>query len=163
MPQIPANFYTRSELQRIIARAGELLRDPASADLAHGLSLLVRGAAFLDGGLADMAGGPHPVNRALDNPQGWEAEWSLCHSGSFHKLGDPRVVVRLWQQRLKRPGHNGQPVPTGRYRVSLGDDEHASHDLHKLRDLADAYLRRFEDVTPELRDWYLERFFTEGQ
>jgi hypothetical protein len=155
MPTLPANFFSRSELQRILTRAGDLLGQTENTALHQGLQQLMQGAACVEGVLADLPVTPHPVDRALENPNGWSMEWRESH-GTVHHAGPPAVEFSLARQFIIRPDRAS--VPTGRYRVSLGDKTYTGTDMPLLRNLTVCYLTCL-GVRDPLREQCLNCFF----
>lgn len=162
MPEIPANFPSRTELQSLILRATDLAK-ASHGELPLLLTDLVTAASNIEGFLADLAvtHGQHAVYRSvLDNPNGWEAAWaeSTCmlhtRKGVFY--------VKIGQQILKA---NGNIFGTGRYRVMLGEPAviTVSTNQQLLRQLIERYLQEFEDVIPSsLRESVLDHYFVQA-
>ena len=138
MPEIPANFFTRSDLQGLILKADELSKQTKCPEQQAALNGLLCGAAALEGILAELAVTPHPVNKALANPNGWSNEWM---DGSF-SVGPMKIGYS--QQVLKIPSRPGSYLATGRYKLTLGRGEDAetvvSADKRKLRALLVSYV-----------------------
>jgi len=159
MPVLPANFFTRTELQRLLVRADELLHATQDGELAYCLRQLLTGAANLDGVLAELPVTPHPVNKALENPNNWASAW-VGGSCSVH-THKGRFRIEYGQQVLKRP--NGDVIGTSRYRIRIGDgedaEEYTSCDRTNLRNVAFSYLSKFEDTPADnVRDVLLRLF-----
>lgn len=159
MPAIPANLPTRREIQSFILRcidAGDRL-DPEMSGL---LGDLATAAANLEGRLAEMAGESSLLSarKALE-PNGWTAEWVEQRNYLHTARGVFNTVVA--QQVLLTP--EGRPVPTGRYRLTLGDETHCSANRVLLRNLLGDYLAGFSDLMPDAVGKVLDRHFaTEG-
>jgi hypothetical protein len=161
MPEIPANFPCRTELQSLILRASDLVK-ASHGELPLLLTDLVTAASNIEGFLADLAvtHGQHAVYRSvLENPNGWEAAWaeSTCmlhtRKGVFY--------VKIGQQILKA---NGNMIGTGRYRIMLGEPAVVTISTNQqlLRQLVEKYLQEFEDVIPEsLRENVLDHYFVQ--
>lgn len=149
MSQLPANFFTRQELQRLISRADDLLRSThLSTELRSSLTHLLNGTARLDGLLAELPITNHPNDRALINCFGWQSLWREAGSWIDHAHG---FRFSCWQQFLERL-HN-PAIATGRWRVRLGEDEHTSSDRRMLINLTICYVTKFRDqVTQDVRD-----------
>ena len=162
MPDIPANFFTRSELQGIILRADELSKQAKCPEQQAALNALLAGAASLEGILAELTVTPHPVNKALANPNGWASSW---FDGKY--VVGP-MLIGYSQQVLKMPGREGTYLATGRYRLTLGRGDDAetveSSDKRKLRALLVSYVLRLpEEVPSDAKEYVLSRMFADDE
>lgn len=160
MPEIPANFFTRSELQGLILKCDELSKQTKCPEQQAALNGLLNGAASLEGILADLEVTPHPVNKALANPNGWASEW---FDGKYC-VGP--MYIGYSQQVLKIPAREKLYLATGRYRLKLGRGDDAevieSSDKRKLRALLVSYVLRLpEDVPTDAKEYVLQHLFTE--
>lgn len=153
MPDIPANFFTRTELQAIILKANSLREVATSPDQKDALRHLLIGAAELEGVLAELPATNHPNGKALENPNGWAAEWL------DNTLYNDQVVIVYGQQILKMPNRPKFYLATGRFRLVLGDETHVSSDQRKLHALLVRYLEPRPDVTPEHKEFLISNLF----
>lgn len=153
MPDIPANFFTRPELQNIILKADSLREVAACPAQKDALTRLLNGAAELEGVLADLPRTSHPNGKALENPNGWAAEWfdNTLTSGEFR--------LTYGQQVLRIPNKPKSYLATGRFRVTLGDETHVSGDQKRLHALLVRYLEPRTDVSPEHKEFMLSHLF----
>lgn len=159
MPDICANFFSRSELQGMILKADGLRKQTLCADQDRALLSLLLAASELDGILADLAVTPHPVNKALANPNGWEAVWS---DGEYC-VGSLRIGYG--QQVMRIPGQGRLYLATPRYKLTLGKgpdaEVHISSDRAKLKALLVRYVEAKPDVPEDARDFLLNNLFSD--
>lgn len=135
MPEIPANFFTRTELQNIVLKTQALRTQTKSGEQQSALENLCTAAARIDGILADMIKTPHPVNKALDNPNGWTSQWLM---GSITTGG---YVFQYGQQVLGIPLANKHLLGTDRYKLVLSDGEvHIDNTHDKLKAIMESHL-----------------------
>lgn len=140
MPDIPANFFTRPELQALILKADTLRKQVKCPEQEAALLQLLLGASSLEGLLAELAVSPHPVNKALDNPNGWEVVWL---DGSYTS---DEVKIGYGQQVMKIPGNPKSFLATGRMKLTINNETYVSCDRSKLH----AQLVRHLDVMSEV-------------
>jgi hypothetical protein len=153
--KLPANGFTRLELQSLITKAIGLL--PASEqhlpDLAVLTNSLLIAAAALEGFLAEQivtASSPLSDKQAVANPHNWRYEWLGSTINTQTRIGT--FCLRCEQQTLLLPQE--RYLGTGRFRVTTTDPKtnetttHVSLDPCVLRDCVVAYVERFADAIP---------------
>lgn len=160
MPALPANFFTRTELQSVITRAEAFRRHETNHELQDALAKLRDAAASVDGCLSDLCLSAHPVNKALDNPNGWSSSW---FGGEITTPGTPgeRFRFAYAQQILRMPC--GLVVTTGRYKLTEGEDDTGvttvTTDRSVLRATVVRYATVYTQKTPaNFRDKLLAMF-----
>jgi len=159
MPDISANFFTRSELQGMILKADGLRKQTSCPDQDRALLSFILAAADLEGILAELSVTPHPVNKALANPNGWEVVWS---EGEYC-VG--KLRVGYGQQVMRIPGHTKLYLATPRYKLTLGRGEDAevciSADKAKLKALLVRYVESTPDVPEDAKAFLLDNLFSD--
>lgn len=157
MPDVPANFFHRTDLQATILKANGLLADTPCPTQKAALVKLMCAAAELEGVLADIPPSTHPNCKALANPNGWTSRWldSTLESGPF-KIDYSQQVLDM------TVGGKSQYLATGRFRLKLGAETHTSSDTKKLRALLVRHLHTFPGVTSGERSFVLDHLFSEG-
>lgn len=147
---LPSHCFGRGELHRLIDRAHQLARQ-SQGELAQNLHALRMAASTLDGQLAELAE-DEPTRRryagVFADPHGWEQTWveSVC---TVHDPADRPVTVRLAQQVLRKPP--AEFLATGRFRLTLGEQTHATSDPRELGPLVAAFLDRTPGLAAGLR------------
>lgn len=153
---LPANFFSRQELQKLILSILRLLPNTSDADLRSGLTTMLAGVACVEGTLAEISPTRHPTHRVLANPYQWRSRWQEMGGGRYHET---QFEFQLWQQVLE----SGDIVlPTGRFRVKLGDTEYVSSDKQLLMNRTICYMSQYDKQIPRaVRDGYLDAFAQE--
>jgi hypothetical protein len=154
MPDIPANFFTRSELQALILKAETLRKQVKCVEQEAALLQLLIGASLLEGLLAELTTSAHPVNRALDNPNGWEVVWF----DSSYKCD--KTVIGYGQQVLKIPGNMKAFLATGRMKLTIAGETYVSCDRAKLHAQLVRHLEPMSELPDDQKQFLITTMFS---
>lgn len=154
MAAIPANCFTRRELQMLAVKAANLAGDAVDQNLATLLQGLCRASAAVAGWLADQE---HLERlRNVLEPAGYGFEWREQSVTVHTALG--AFYYCLSEQYMIAP--TGVAYQTGRFRLICGEARYEALSRDELRPLAERYLADFDKVIPEgTRDACLAVFF----
>lgn len=154
MPDIPANFFSRPELQALILKADTLRKQVKCPEQAAALLQLLLGAASLEGLLAELPLSAHPVNKALDNPNNWEVVWL---DGSYTSED---VTVGYGQQALKIPGQPKSFLVTGRMKLTIAGETYVSCDRNKLHAQLVRHLEPMSGLPDDQKQFLITTMFS---
>lgn len=154
MPDIPANFFTRTELQALILKADTLRKQVKCPEQEAALLQLLLGASSLEGLMAELTPTPHPVNKALENPNGWEVVWL---DGSYTSED---VTIGYGQQVMKIPGNPKSFLATGRMKLTIGGETYVSCDRSKLHAQLVRHLEPMSGLSANQKDFLITTMFS---
>lgn len=158
MPALPANFFSRLDLQRLVSKARVLLMSTTDDEQARGLRKLLEGASYLDGVLADTTPTTHPSDKALQNPAGWTCRW-MDGEFTIPTAGEP-LRIGYGQQVLNDEA--GHLYATGRFSLTLNGRRVVSGDRQLLHSLLVRYIEQAVDPLDEaVKETVLSRLFSE--
>lgn len=150
MSILPANLFSRTELQSLITRADELCKQTKNNEQQVLLLNISRALAAFDGYLSELPITTHPTSKALANGNNWSSSWvgsEIVTPGDKHN----RFRFSYSQQMLRSP--NGLAILTGRHKVILGEDDDGTEvvdtDYATIRLYVSRYITENESDLPE--------------